>query len=135
MGISIKANKALEIAGWKAEKRVPEKVMTQLGADSPSAMPLFDAVSEVYEIYHHKESDRWIMITDGGGFFTVNAEGLLIASPVAKEAKEGDDSYITKTVVRSIGLDDKTVEQWLLWAGLQNCNHRVSPERGYHYVS
>lgn len=134
MGIGRTAEEVLRAAGWKAVDEIPGSEMDKLGAHSPSAIPLFSAVSEIYEIYHHPEKDRWMLITNGGESFTINAPGILIAShnPERLDINRSDEE---QTMVFTIGLDDKTVGNWLMWVGAQRNDPNRRPDRGFNYVS
>lgn len=123
----------LHLAGWEEKIDITQAAMDQLEAQSSSAIKLFDAVCEINEIFYHPETDRWILITDGGGSFTVGAEGLLLAT--ANPNRLDTDNAAERTMVFTIGLSDKTVGQWLVWVGAQNNYPERRPDPGFNYTS
>ncbi len=135
MGIGRSASLALHHAGWEPADEIPSAAIEQLEAQSSTAIKLFSAVSEIYEIFHHAETDRWILVTDGGGSFKVNAPGLLIASSNPDRLGTSREDAKQETMIFTIGLDDKTVNNWLLWVGVQKNYPQRRPDLGFHYVS
>ena len=133
MPIRRSTSKALKVAGWEEKAELPHAVVERLEAESPAAIKLFDAVTSVYEIFHHSGRDRWVLISDGGSSFSVNAEGMLLATanPERLDTENGKD----RTMVFTIGLSDKTVSDWLEWVGVRNNLPDLRPDRGYNYVS
>jgi hypothetical protein len=126
---------ALRLAGWTAKDEIPANAMEKLEKESSSAIPLFQAVNEIYEIFHHEGSNRWMLITDGGGSFTVNAPGILIASANPNRKDTNSDDTKQRTIVFTIGLDDGTVSNWLRWVGYDDHLPEKRPDCGFHYVS
>jgi len=135
MSIGRVASEALKVAGWTPVDTIPSDAIDKLEEQSPTAILLFSAIAEIYELFHHSESDRWMMVTDGGESFKVGAPGLLISS--ANPARLDADSDETKasTMVFTIGLDDKTVDEWLMWVGAHDNHPHRRPDMGYHYTS
>jgi hypothetical protein len=136
MAIAKTKTSKLTKAGWIAVKEIPEAAIETLENQSPTAIELFTAIGEIYEIFHHKETDRYMLITDGGGSFSTNAPGLLIstANPHRADCNERSRSN-PSTMVFTIGLDDKTVGDWAVWVGAHNNDPERRPSVGYHYVS
>ena len=126
---------ALKLAGWTAKEEIPGDAMDKLDRESSAAIPLFGSVNEIYEIFHHEDSDRWLMITDGGGSFTVNAPGMLIASANPRRKDTNSPDTKQSTMVFTIGLDDDTVSKWLRWVGYDDNEPSKKPDCGFHYVS
>ncbi|OLF82027.1 hypothetical protein AWH63_10840 [Marinobacter sp. C18] len=135
MPIGATAQHTLDLSGWESKNEIPSDAIDSLDMKSRSSIRLFSAVSEIYEIFHHAETDRWMLVTDGGSSFTVNAPALLIASPNPERLDTDCPKAQASTIVFTIGLDDKTVSDWLVWVGCQNHYPQRRPDRGFHYVS
>lgn len=134
MAIATTTLGALRLAGWTAKQEIPGEAMDKLEKEARTGIPLFEAVCEIYEIFHHEDTDRWMLITDGGGSFTTNAPGILIASANPKR-KDTDSDAKDHTMVFTIGLDDDTVSKWLRWVGYDDNEPEKRPDFGFHYVS
>jgi len=126
---------ALEAAGWEPRKELSQGAMDELENVAQTAISLFSAVNEIYEAFYQPETERWMLITDGGSTFKVNAPGLLIASPNPHRLDTQNPTYREATMIFTIGLDDKTVGSWLVWVGTQNNYPQRRPDMGFDYVS
>ncbi len=134
MGIGRTATVVLNNAGWEAVDEIPSTAMAQLEEKANTGIKLFSAVNEIYEIFRHAETDRWMLITDGGSSFKVNAPGLLVSSGNPDRLDTDSEDAKNETMIFTIGLDDKTVSNWLMWVSQNNYPQR-RPELGFDYVS
>ena len=135
MPIGRTASETLKLAGWREVAEIPQEAVEQLESQSTTSIRLFEAVSEIYEIFHHEETDRYILITNGGSFLTTNADGMLLATANPERLDTDNAEANNKTMIFTIGLDDKTVGNWLVWVGAQKNMPQRRPDRGFHYVS
>lgn len=135
MDIGRTASESLKLSGWEQRSEISQEAIESLEENSTAAISLFGAVSEIYEIFHQPSTGRWMVITDGASAFTVNAEAMLIASPNPERLDTEDEGHKHNTMVFTIGLDTKTVADWLLWVGIQRNYPLRRPDRGFNYVS
>lgn len=109
--------------------------MKRLEDESSSAIKLFDAVSEIYAIFYQAKTDRWMLVTDGGSAFKTNAEGLIIASANPERLDTDCEKLKARTVVFAIGLDRKTIGEWIIWISSNRHYPERKPDMGFNYVS
>jgi hypothetical protein len=123
------ADEVLRLAGWKQVSTLPEKAQARLEEESSAAIKIFDYVTEVFFIFHHEESDRYMVITDGGSALKVDAEGLIIATANPERLDIDDKERAkTQTIVHAITMTDKMIADWLMWVGAQRCYPLRKPE-------
>jgi hypothetical protein len=57
-------SEALRLAGWVETPEVPEEAFQRMSAEAPPAMKFHDfmhtQVAELYFVFHHPESDRYL---------------------------------------------------------------------------
>lgn len=134
MPVGVTTQNTLDLSGWESKSEVPSDAIGSLVMTSRSSIRLFSAFSEIYEIFHHAKTDRWMVITNGSGSFSANARAMLIASPNFERLDTDCPEARASTIVFTIGLDDKTVSDWLVWVGCQNHYPQRRPESGFHYA-
>lgn len=135
MPIGRTASETLKLAGWKDLPEIPRAAMEKMEAESTTVVRLFTAVSEIYEIFYHEATDRYMLITNGAEFFTTNAEVMLLATANPHRLDTNNAEAKNQTMVYTLGSSGKTVEDWLVWVGAQNNMPQRRPDRGFHYVS
>ncbi|WP_138437964.1 hypothetical protein [Marinobacter shengliensis] len=121
----------LKALGWTPfTEEVPDAVFESLEAGSHERKELnkesvLRYVSCWYDGYH--KDGRYMLITDGAEFVTVNAEAMLVASPLP-------DIPHDNTVFFTIGGGDKCGLEWMVWAA-EGGDPEKRPDRGFNYVS
>jgi hypothetical protein len=138
-GLGLTTSEALRLAGWVEQNEISHDAFTRLEFNSSAAIQLHDFlhdhVTELYFVLHHPESDRYMIVVDGGGALKVGAEGVLIATPSPDRQDTENEKARAETMVHAIGLSQETVQDWLLWVGAQNCLPARRPDPGYNYMS
>ncbi len=120
--------KILKDNGWAKIDELSDGVWEQLEAESaedrkPKRESVLRYVSTFYDAY--TKDGRYLIITDGAEFVTVNAELMMVVS-----ASED----VPTTRFYTIGGSTRTILNWLAWAAggriRDNC-----PDYGFNYVS
>lgn len=124
----------LRATGWHQVSEIPAAAMERLENESHQRKEqnrdsALQFITEIYEIFYNETEDRYMIVTDGGGYLTTNAPGIVIVTASNEDEKHPYTKFFT------IGLDDKTVGNWLIWVAAQKCNPDTIPCRGFDYVS